>query len=276
MSQPPCPAPIVHEGNLASPVILSLPHSGRDIDETMASRAAGGRDALLALSDPHVDAIAQPFIEAGHAAVVAMTPRAVIDPNRRLDELDPMICDCPPPPPGSKAASGIGLVPSRGRGRRPLWKVRPGLAEVERRIEQAWRPYHHALAYLVERTKTAHGFAVLLDCHSMPPPRRGLPRIVLGDRHGTSADPALVDAATRAIAGLGEECALNHPYAGGAITAMYGRPDEGVHALQFEIDRAFYLDPLLKAPGPGLARAQLLLGALIDALGALPLREAAE
>lgn len=276
MSPPPCPAPIVHEGSLASPIVLSLPHSGRDIDETMASRAAGGRDALLALSDPHVDAIAQPFIEAGHASVVAMTPRAVIDPNRRLDELDPFICDCPPPPPGSKAASGIGLVPSRGRGRRPLWKEPPGLAEVDRRIEQAWRPYHAALSRLLAATRARHGHAILLDLHSMPPPRRGLPRIVLGDRHGTSAAPDIVERTCRAIRDAGEECALNHPYAGGAIAAMHGQPSEGVHALQVEYDRALYLDPLLKTPGPGLSRARRLLAALVEALSDIDLSEAAE
>lgn len=276
MSQPPCPAPIVHEGSLASPIVLSLPHSGRDIGDAMASRAAGGRDALLALSDPYVDAIAQPFIDAGHAAVVATTPRAVIDPNRRLDELDPMICDCPPPPPGSKAASGIGLVPSRGRGRRPLWKTRLGAAEVERRIAEAWRPYHDALSGLLAATRERHGHAILLDLHSMPPPHRGLARVVLGDRHGTSADAALVERACQALREAGEACALNHPYAGGAIAAMHGRPATGFHAIQLEIDRALYLDPRLKVPGPGLSRAQRLLGALIHALSREGLREAAE
>lgn len=264
--EPPLPAPTLIEGDGTSPVILSIPHSGRDIPDWLASRAAGGRDALRALSDPYVDAIARPLIEEGYAAIVANAPRAAIDPNRRPDELDPMICDCTPPPPGSKAANGIGLIASRGRGRRPLWKERLGLEVVRSRLESAWQPYHDGLVRLMDETRERHGRAILLDLHSMPPPRRGLPRFVLGDRHGSSAAPELVERVRRAITGFSEECGLNHPYAGGAIAAMHGKPSEHSHVIQIEVDRAFYLDKLLREPGPGLLRAQRLLRDVVAAI----------
>ena len=97
------------------------------------------------------------------------------------------------------------------------------------------------------------------------PPRRGLPRLVLGDRHGTSASSTLVARLSRAIVEQGEEAGLNHPYAGGAIVAAHGRPQQNVHAVQLEFDRAFYLDARLRVPGPGLARARLLLERLVAA-----------
>ncbi|MBW0145471.1 N-formylglutamate amidohydrolase [Sphingomicrobium clamense] len=265
MNEPPLPTPTMVHGNDGSPVILSMPHSGRDIPDWLASRAVGGRDALLSLSDPYVDAIAAPFLDEGLAAVIAHAPRAAIDPNRRPDELDPMIADGPPPPPGSKAANGIGLIPSRGRGRKPLWKTQIGTANVAKRLRSAWDPYHEALGALIEQSLARHGQAILLDLHSMPPARRGLPRVVLGDRHGKSANADLVEAIRRALVDVGEECALNHPYAGGAIVAMHGDPDRHVHAVQVEFDRSLYLEPRLRQPGPGLARARRLLAAIIDA-----------
>lgn len=276
MADTPLSAPLLLEGDGASPVILSIPHSGREVSASLAGRAAGGRDALLALSDPHVDTLAASLIEAGHAAVIARTPRAAIDPNRRLDELDPMVSDCAPPPPGSKAAMGIGLVPSRGRGRQLLWKARPGTAEVERRIAQAWRPYHEALSTMIARTLARHGEAILLDLHSMPPPRRGEARIVLGDRHGVTAAPWVLAALERAALDRDEPAIRNHPYAGGAIVASHGRPADGVHAVQIELDRSLYLDTRLSAPGPGMTRTTALLGAMVAALAAPAARIAAE
>jgi len=41
---------------------------------------------------------------------------------------------------------------------------------------------------------------------------------------------------------LGYRVRRNDPYAGGYITRHYGRPREGVHALQIEICRSLYMD----------------------------------
>ena len=174
-----------------------------------------------------------------------------------------MICDCAPPLPGSKASHGIGLIPSRGPGRKPLWKERLGPEVVQSRLESAWQPYHDALSDLIEMTRRRHGWALLLDLHSMPP-RRGLPRIVLGDRHGSSASPILVERVRQAVIASGEECGLNHPYAGGTIAQMHGKPADDIHVIQIEFDRAYYLDKLLRAPGPGLLRARTMLRAIVS------------
>jgi N-formylglutamate amidohydrolase len=51
----------------------------------------------------------------------------------------------------------------------------------------------------------------------------------------------------------------NLPYAGGHVTARHGNPNEGVHALQLEIDRSLYLDPMLRSPGSGFDRVAKLI-----------------
>jgi N-formylglutamate amidohydrolase len=96
--------------------------------------------------------------------------------------------------------------------------------------------------------------------------------VVLGDRHGTSMAPELVEAAGRAVRAAGYRSARNAPYAGGHITARHGRPAQGVHALQLELDRSLYLDAGLKAPGPGFDRVARLIAAVAAALAEAALR----
>jgi N-formylglutamate amidohydrolase len=91
---------------------------------------------------------------------------------------------------------------------------------------------------------------------------------VLGDRHGTSIAPELADAAEAAVRKAGFSVARNAPYAGGHITAHHGRPRDGIHALQIEIDRSLYLGPDLRTPGPGFDRVAQLLDGIVAALSA--------
>ena len=103
------------------------------------------------------------------------------------------------------------------------------------------------------------------------PPRGeggGEPRIVLGDRHGTSIAAELVEAAEAAVRKAGFSVARNAPYAGGHITARHGRPAEGIHALQIEIDRGHYLDSALREPGPEFDRVARLIASVARALAA--------
>ncbi len=53
---------------------------------------------------------------------------------------------------------------------------------------------------------------------------------------------------------MGYRVARNAPYAGGHTTEFYGRPAEGVHALQIEINRAVYLDEAALKPAAGFER----------------------
>ena len=70
----------------------------------------------------------------------------------------------------------------------------------------------------------------------------GRPDFVLGDRFGTSCSPELTRLAAASSRRSGYVVVLNKPYAGGYITEHYGRPHEGIHALQIEVNRALYMD----------------------------------
>ena len=194
MVESPLPAPLVHPGRRGSPVFLSVPHAGREVPRWLADKAVRGRRGIEGQADPWVDALVASLFDEGFGGVVAQAPRAAIDPNRGLKELDPDLhTDAPPAPAGSKAARGLGLVIASDSSGRSMWKAPVDGGDLQCRIDSAWRPYHAALAAALDAVRASLGIAVLLDCHSMPPRRRGLPRIVLGDRNGTSAAPVCIN-----------------------------------------------------------------------------------
>jgi N-formylglutamate amidohydrolase len=135
-----------------------------------------------------------------------------------------------------------------------------------------YQPYHALLAGLVADTRRQFGLCVLIDCHSMPSvggpmdqdPGARRVDVVLGDAHGTSCAPAVVDTAERLLKSLGFAVARNVPYAGGYTTRHYGQPGVGVHALQVEINRALYMDERAVARGPGLPALADKLARFID------------
>lgn len=92
---------------------------------------------------------------------------------------------------------------------------------------------------------------------------------VLGDCHGTSCAPVVVDSVARALQGLGYHVARNAPYSGGFVTRHYGRPKEGVHSLQIEVNRCLYMDESEIRRGAGLPGLARDMGTVIAALGGL-------
>lgn len=265
MGHYPPPTLIPPRGSL--PVLLSVPHSGRGYDPATLANAAQGLRALETLEDPLVDRLAWRAISAGFGAVIQPVPRAVIDCNRDEAEVDPAaIMNISPAPVGPRARYGLGLVPSRTYRHGALWRCPIDRAELTRRVEQVHRPYHDALSGRLAELAAAYGEALLLDCHSMPR-RSKQAEIVIGDRHGTSAASWISAEAARVARLQGFNVALNEPYAGGAIVGRHGRPADGVHALQLEIDRGTYLRDDGRSAGVGFDRVALLIEALATQLG---------
>lgn len=275
-SNPPHPAFICHGlPSVAGPVVIAVPHAGRDYPPDVIAQARGGRAALEALEDRHADLLAQVAIRHGHCALVARTARAVIDLNRHVDEIDPAsVADIPygvPIRATAKLRGGLGLIPARAQGLAELWRQRPTYADVRGRIEAVYLPWHRAIADALAVSKAAHGTAVLVDLHSMPSLKpvdgRPLPQIVLGDRFGQSASGPITAIAEATARATGLQVAVNAPYAGGYALERHGDPVRGIHALQVEIDRALYLDDDLRSPGPGVARLAAFIHGLVEALG---------
>ncbi|MET0365677.1 MAG: N-formylglutamate amidohydrolase [Sphingobium sp.] len=256
-----------------SPVVLSVPHAGRLYRPELLARMRVGADVAQRLEDRGVDWLAHDLIASGASVVIARTPRAVIDLNRGEREIDPdMVADLPRGmglQSSAKLRGGLGLIPRRMPGVAELWRGRLGWDEIAARIETVHRPYHEAVARLLDAARAAHGTAVLIDLHSMPPlPSPGLgmrgAQIVLGDRFGRTAAGSIVAAAQGAAAAMGYEVARNHPYAGDHMIGRHGRPETGVHAIQVEVDRSCYLDAMFEEAGPGLARARALVTGIAE------------
>jgi N-formylglutamate amidohydrolase len=264
----PLSSPIIHppRGNL--PVLLSVPHSGRDYPDWLIDMASAGQPALAALEDPLVDRLIWRALKRGCGAVIARAPRAAIDCNRAEDEVDPSVID------GARrggvtarARGGLGIVPARTQQHGYLWRRAITRTQLDERLDQAHRPYHRAIAEQLEHLLDRFGCALLLDCHSMPPPPLGIAPAVLGDCNGRTADP-WISAEAVAIAGrCGFEAGLNDPFAGGHVIERHARPARGVHALQLEIDRRCYLDEGLTVPGRGFDTVAGLFEVLAVELG---------
>lgn len=256
------------------PLILSVPHAGRDYSDDLIASARVKPPVLRRLEDRWADLLVHPLLERGFTAIVAKAPRAMIDLNRHEREIDPtMIADLPHGAAlqsSAKLRGGLGLFPRRIPGAPDLWHRPMNWSEARRRIDLIHRPYHAMLGRLMANARRAHGHAILIDLHSMPPlPRSGerdAVSVVLGDRFGRSASNRLLALAAEVAGSRGLSVGQNHPYAGDHIIERHGRPERTLHAVQLEIDRALYLDPALDRPDVGLARTQALVTDIAEAL----------
>jgi N-formylglutamate amidohydrolase len=262
------PSPTIHEPRGDLPVLLSVPHSGRDYPDWLIALAGGGKPALSTLEDPLVDRLVWRALQRGCGAVIARAPRAAIDCNRSEDEVDPSVID------GARrgrisarARGGLGIVPARTPQHGYLWRRAISTKQLDERLSQAHRPYHEAIEAQLSLLVDRFGCALLLDCHSMPPPRPGIPPIVFGDCRGRTADASVSLDAVGIAGRAGFKAGLNDPFAGGHVIERHGRPESGVHALQLEIDRRCYLDARLAKPGPGFDRVAALIETLAVEIG---------
>ncbi len=265
-----------------SPVILSVPHAGRDYPEALRQAIRVPLAALRGLEDRYADAIAV-AARRDETLFVATRARAWIDLNRAERDRDPRLDDGAWPqgaPLSAKIRSGLGLVPRRVSSAGDIWQRRLSADEVQQRIHADHRPWHAAIAATLAAARARFGVAVLLDVHSMP--SLGDPqvaaRLVPGDRFGKSSAARFLGRIEGVARAHGVRTAANTPYSGGHILERHGDPRRGVHAIQLEFDRALYLDSSLDQPGPGLDKAVRLLRDIIDAVTdeALPGAIAAE
>jgi N-formylglutamate amidohydrolase len=248
----------------ATPLVIAVPHAGRFYPDALLDRSAVPRAVLEDLEDRHADLLIARAVAQGAVAIVARGARAWIDLNRAEEDLDPALRDPPGsgPPLSPRARSGLGLLPNR-IGRRDLWRTLPSAADAAERIHTVHRPYHAAIARALDDALAHHGHAVLIDCHSMPAlPGLRPARVVIGDRHGRSAAYGLAARLTAAARAEGLSAAINAPYAGAHSIEQHGRPAEGVHALQIEIDRTLYLMRDMRSVSAGLEPMRALIAIL--------------
>ena len=240
-------------------LVVASAHSGRLYPAELMR--ASGLDALRIRrsEDALVDRLVAAAPQHGAPLLLARHARAYVDLNRAPDELDPdMFADgddraCVRTP---RAAAGLGAVPRVVGEGCEIYRSPPLFAEAQARLRRVHAPWHRELDALMDGAAARFGCAVLLDVHSMPAaavagPRGPGPELVLGDRHGASASPAVAARVEAALRAAGWSVARNRPYAGGYVCERQGRPAARRHALQLEIRRDLYLDEARLEPGPG-------------------------
>ena len=260
-----------------TPLVLDSPHSGVDFPADFG--AAVSELALRDGEDCHVDELWQPATERGVGLLAASVPRTYIDYNRHAGDIDLELVEGGKWPyeylPSGKARLGKALIWRTLDDGTPIYARRLGVEEIHRRIERYHRPYHHALAKRIEATHARFGASWHIDCHSMNAVGgvqgeggAGKVRadIVLGDRDGTTCEPAFTELVRAHLAARGYDVKVNDPYKGVELVRAYSNPAGRRMSLQLEVNKRLYMDEKTLQKTAGFATLQSDLASLVDAV----------
>jgi N-formylglutamate amidohydrolase len=245
------PFTLVEPREHSAPFVFCSPHSGRTYPSVLLQRSRLDPHTLRKSEDCFVDELFASVAGLGAPLIAARFPRAYLDVNREPFELDPELFGEPLPDYANtqsmRVVGGLGTVARVVADGEEIYDRPLPIAAALERIERLYKPFHAALAGLIEKTRRRFGLAILVDCHSMPsaamsPGCGARPDFVIGDRFGASCDAKVTRHFRDVICQFGYQVQLNRPYAGGFITEHYGHPFKGVHALQLEINRGLYLN----------------------------------
>ena len=233
-------------------MVLDSPHSGTHYPGDFGH--ACPLEVLRTAEDTHVEKLYDFAPSLGAAWIEALFPRSYLDANRGLTEIDPEMLAEPWPAPveaGSKVRLGKGLIWRVTDEGVPIYSRQLSVAEVQRRIDECWHPYHRAVAAAIAAAHDRHGYSVHINCHSMPAVSSAFSTdfpglvhadFVVGDRDGTTAAASLSQGLCELLRGMGHDVAYNHPYKGVELVRRYGQPAQKRHSIQLEINRRLYMD----------------------------------
>jgi N-formylglutamate deformylase len=224
-----------------APLLISVPHDGAHLPPDLAARMTP--EARRAPdTDWWMSKLYGPIAEALDASLIVPThSRYVVDLNRPPDDVSLY--------PGQNTT---GLCPAVRFSGEPVYLEGqgPDAGEIAARVEAYWRPYHEALSAELARLRGLHGRVLLWEGHSiastLPFLFEGeLPELNVGTAVGASCRPA-TEAGLRASLEAQSRFSwvLNGRFKGGYITRHYGRPAEGIEAVQLETaQRAYMVEP---------------------------------
>lgn len=244
-----------------APLLISVPHAGTALPPGLAERMTSAGRALPD-TDWYVDRLYAFAGALGAGLLVAGLSRYAVDLNRPPDDA-PLY-----------AGATTGLVPTETFAGESIYRDghEPGEGEFALRIQRYWTPYHQVLSTELDTIRERHGYAVLLDAHSIagevPRLFEGeLPALNLGSNRGCSADAGLIAGAERRLRDSAFSTVLDGRFRGGHITRHYGQPSQRVHALQLEIAQRSYMRE--KPPEWNGERAERLQSVLEQLVGFL-------
>ncbi len=218
------------------PILLGMPHGGTWLPDAVAARL-NGNGRLLADADWHIRQLYEGLLPSA-TIVAANFHRYLIDANR-----DPSGQSLYP---GQNTTE---ICPTTDFDGEPIWQAdaQADAEEIRERIAQWHRPYHTAIETELARIKARHGIAILYDCHSIRPVapflfEGRLPDFNIGTDEGRTCAPRIEQAVADVCAATGQNWVANGRFKGGWTTRHYGRPADGIHAIQMELSQDLYMD----------------------------------
>ena len=225
----------VHHG--AAPLIVSFPHTGTEIPASLEPRLVS---TWLARKDADhwVDVLYDFAHGLGATTIRTALSRTVVDVNR-----DPSGTSLYP------GQATTGLCPVETFAGEPLYLSggEPDAGEIARRRAEYFDPYHDALRTAIERARATHSAVVVYDAHSIlsRSPRLfdgELPQFNIGTNNSATCDAALTSAIEGICDRSGMSRVTNGRFRGGWISRHYGKPQNGIHAIQMELAMRGYLE----------------------------------
>ena len=245
----------------AAPLLISIPHDGRELATGMAERMT---DEGLALPDTdwHVRQLYEFATSLGAGIISANYSRYVVDLNRaRTDEAL------------YAGQLSTGLCPTRTFAGAEIYRDGKVIDQGERqeRVAAYWQPYHARIEIELSKLRERFGYALLWDAHSIRTKVPGLfdgelPELNIGTSDGDSCDLSVARAVVAEAAESTYSHVLNGRFKGGHITRHFGKPEEKVHAIQLELAQHCYMDE--ESGGYGQQSAGDLIDTLQDMLAA--------
>jgi N-formylglutamate deformylase len=256
----------------AIPLVLDSPHSGRAFPGDFG--AVVSEAELREGEDCYVDELYAGGPELGAPLLAALWPRTYLDPNRHAGDIDLDLIEgawSGEYQPSGKAKVGKALIWRTLEDGRPIYSKKLGVDKVLQRIQRFHTPYHVAIQDLLNRTHARFGRVYHINCHSMravagkQSEDHGSTRadFVLGDRDGTSCDPAFTEFVRATLAGMGYGVKVNDPYKGVELVRAYSDPKAGRHSLQIEINKRLYMHEATLEKSAGFALLQKNIHSLL-------------
>ena len=247
----------------AVPLVLDSPHSGVEYPDDFGTCVP--RDVLRQAEDSFVDELYGAGPELGATLIAARFPRSYIDPNRSLLDIDASLLEAPwpgPAVPSRKTELGIGLIWRVLDSGEAIYGRKLTVDEVKQRIVRYHQPYQRAVKDALDAAHEHFGAVWHINCHSMPAlsgriseEGPGKPRadFVLGDRDGTTCEPAFTALVADTLEAMGYQVKINDPYKGVELVRAFSDPAARRHSLQIEVNRKLYMDERTREKTPAYA-----------------------
>ena len=213
-----------------SPILLVTPHTGADIPQDLLARPPW-REVQGRVADPAGLALQAAASNNGVSCISARYHPCVIDCNvATIDR------------PLSRRLNRNALCRTHTARGEPLYAVgcEPSDAEIDARVKAYWLPFHEAVARELSRLRALHENVLLLIFHAtfwLSPYRDQFEAsdCNIGTARGRACDRRLVTCLMEQVRAGDHSWLVNGKIADAFAAEHYGRPEDGIHAMEIEI-----------------------------------------